>query len=468
MKFILLILILITVGCGKGKVVVTLANPGNSGTHYQEPNELTIDIQTITDEVEIVNTNPSSTFIKDFSKVHVLPSINTNNYLQVGNILYLVNFIEKLHVKLEGGKIVQDLSAQDSSATLSYSSFQMRALDLATNKIIYNKVFDNHFNENSFLPTKNGEYWNVKNLNINSQVPVFLYRKMQLVTNCHGSKPVCTKPTDEHAIATLNPSTGVMKFVTSMNSNIARVNYYNNSIYFNQIVGNNLIVNRLNTLDQMTTKQSIPLHSNKRDQINRDYFLKDSFYISGRWSKEPKKYSLELMKLDLDLTVNPTIAFDNSTSGPGGNIDVIDDGKYHTSIKRLNSMNDSILIISSEFDMGDSKRYYDTYLIDSTSGELVTYFNKKAPLRREYSKNEIFYNDDNHIYFLKHNKESLFIESVNKGGVTTLINKALSAKIDFKRTFVSPVITFFEIHNGVATILIYDQGNHHLKRFNIH
>ena len=468
MKFVLLMLLLITVGCGKNEEVVTLANPGNSGTHYQEPNELTVDIQTITDEVEIVSTIQPSSFIKDFSQANILPSSASANYSQIGNILYTVNLIDGIKVKLLGGKVVQDLSAQASSHKLSSSVFQVRAIDLTTNKAIYSKVYDDHFNENSFLPTKNGEYWFVQKVQMNSQVPVFLYRKMILGVNCQGSRTLCTKSTDEYAIATLNASTGDMKFVTAIKGKINRVNYYNSSIYFNEIVNNNLIIYRFNTLNQATTKQAIPLHANQRDKINMFYFLKDSFYVAGRWSNQPRTSSLELMKFDLDLTENPTIAFDSGTSGPDGNIDVISDGKYILTLNRLNSMNDNLLFITSEVDLGDHKKYYDTYLIDSNSGELVTYFNKKAPLRREYVKNEMIYNDDNHIYFLKHNKESLFIESVNKGGVTTLINNSLSAKINFKRTFVSPMIAFFEVHNGVATILIYDQGKHHLKRFNIH
>jgi hypothetical protein len=467
MKYILLSITLALVSCGKSNVIVTLANKGNSGNHYQQPNELTVDIQTITDEVEIVSTNPQSSFIKDFSKVNVLPSSSSNHYSQVGNTLYRVNLIDKLNVKMEGNKVVQDLSAK-INYELSYTAFQMQAIDLTTNKVIYTKIFDDHFNENSFLPTKNGEYWYVRNIDFNSQRPTFLYQKMTLGSNCPGTKTFCSKMTDEYAIASLDVNAGNIKFVTAIKGAVSRAYYYNSSIYYYQIVNNNLVINRLNTQNQVTTKQMVALHSNQRDQLNKFYFLKDSFYVSGSWSQKPSVNLLELMKFDLDLTEDPAIAFDNATSGPDGNIDVVDDGKYITTVERLSSMNDNILLVTSDFDLGNNKQYYDTYLIDSTSGELATYFNKKAPLSREYVKNEIFYNDDNHIYFLKYDKESLILDSVNKGGVPSLINKALSAKIKFKRTFTNPRVSFFEIHDGVATILIFDQNKYYLKRFNIH
>ena len=118
--------------------------------------------------------------------------------------------------------------------------------------------------------------------------------------------------------------------------------------------------------------------------------------------------------------------------------------------------------------MRENKRFYDTYLVDSNSGELASYFNGKKPLLRPFVENELFFNDDNHIYYLSNDKNGLSLESVNKGGVSSLINGAQSARINFDRKFVKPKINFFNIVNGVASIIIHDEGKNYLKRFNIH
>ncbi len=462
-KFIILIFVLVS--CGKSPVSVKLANNGDPSSDYQQPNVLTIDTNTITSEIDLSTAIQQSSFIKDFSKIEI--SLANSSYAQKGKTLYIVNLIDELGVKIDAGKIVQDL-VTTSSYKLTRTAFQLRAIDLDTKKVIYSKVFDNHFNQASYLPSKDGEFWTVKSIELNSELPVVLYRKSILGGGCPGGLNICSKVTNEFAVATLDLNTANLKFVKTVSGEISGINSYRGSIYYYTVANKSLTLSRLNTFDMVTTNQTVPLHKEGVDHLRSLLFYNDSLYLSGRWDDERMSNSLELMKFDLDLTENPVIAFDNFTSGPDGNIDVIDDGKYIVNIKRLSSMNENIVVVSSEFNITDKKWYYDIYLVNKTSGELAEYFNGKASLRREYVKNEAFYNDDNNIYFLNYNKDSITIDSINKGGVANLINNALSAKIDFNVKFINPIVTFFKIQNGVANIVIYDQHKYYLKSFNIH
>jgi hypothetical protein len=464
MKFVLLSFILVLMGCGKGNLVITVPEVEKASANYQEPNKLSIDPQTITDEVEIVSANGPTAFIKDISKVHILPS---HDYIQRGNILYKISIIDKVGVKLINSKIVHDTS-DSAGHYIGNVGFKLEAIDLTTKKIVNSKIIDNLANEDSELPTNNGSHWFIEKFDLNIQLPLITLRKFTLQTKCPGTKTLCSSGTDEYAIASLDLNLGTLNFIKLINGKTYKAYYNNNSIYYYNIINNNLVINKLNILDKVETQQTVALHANHKDFLTNIYFHKDNFYIAGRWKKTASTYLLELMKFDLDLEKEPSIAYDNATSGLEGNIDVIGDDELVIRIRKVSSMNDDLVFNTSEYSLKEKERYYDIYLIDSRNGDLAEYFNKKSPLKRKAITTELFYNDDNHIYFLKWDKESLILDSVNKGGVTSLINGAQSAKINFKRTFVTPIIEFFEVHNGIATIVIWDEGKHYIKRFNIH
>ncbi|WP_127716378.1 hypothetical protein [Halobacteriovorax sp. HLS] len=471
MKYLFFIALLIITSCGPNEIfapsqpVAEVSKTAPTDTSYKAPSSLVIDSHTITNEFELNEIPFSSSLIQDMSKVQV---DENSYYMQKRNTLFQFSYVKDFRIKMSGGKIVQDTSNSTNNLVLGNSIFKVQSIDLTTGKVTHSQIFDNHFNGNSFLPTKDGEYWTIISMDLDEHISIIVYKKMSVSTNCPFKKTTCSSETGDYAIGVLNANVRDLSYFASFKGSFNRAFYNRASVYLHSVKNNSLNLSKFGLASKLLTSQSVPLHANAKDRLGKVLFHKDSFYVSGLWSDNKSENLLELMKFDLDLSENPSIAFDNATSGPDGNIDVVGGDKYVMSIARLSSMNDDLLFVTSEYSMSENKRFYDTYLVDSNSGELASYFNGKKPLQRPFVENELFFNDDNHIYYLSNDNNGLSLESVNKGGVSSLVNGAQTARINFDRKFVKPKIKFFNIVNGVASIIIHDEGKNYLKRFNIH